>query len=165
MARDHILDEKIFRILHGKLIDEFIERNQVHLPGTFVPSARYVAIGNHELLWLADPMTFTICTRRPRRWVKYGKAGSFQTLAHRHFLWAHSIPVATGSEKIWFLQRQRLWQPAHEVLAFKRGPTQFSFAISNTRWLSLNIATPVFGRKRIAYAGYPNGPSMSEPEK
>jgi hypothetical protein len=100
----------------------------LHLPDTFVPSANYVAVGNHHLLWLADHRTFSICTRRPRGWVKSGEQdGSFLTMINSHFIRTYPVAVGTSSEKLWFLERQGMCQPLREVLVFKQGPTLLFF--------------------------------------
>ncbi|MEH2565181.1 hypothetical protein [Bradyrhizobium sp. AZCC 2289] len=131
MTSDHALEQWIFRLEHKDFVEEFIDRNQVHLADTFVPSAKYVAVGNHELLWLADPMTFRSRTRRSRKWVNSGNNGSVQTLADGHFLWVHPVvETGIGSKTLWYIERQLMWQQpraTHEVLAFRQGPTPIVF--------------------------------------
>ena len=108
---DLLLDEEMFLLRYGDLIEELIERDQLQVPDTFVPSAKHFAVGSHELLWLADPRTFAACTRRPRNWVNSGRDGSLQTIAHSHFLWVRPFDVGISSKKLWYIERQRMWQP------------------------------------------------------
>jgi hypothetical protein len=151
MTSDSVVDERLFRMLHHELIDEFIDRKQVQLPDTFLPSAEYVAVGNFELLWLADPLAARDSARRSRIWANSGRDGSLQTLLQSWFIWVH--PLVTGSRKVWFIERQRFMEPKtdREVLVFAQGPTPIVFGDSRQAMALAKYCHPNPGEEAARY--------------
>src|SRR5689334_23188240 len=102
LIKHETLDHKIFRLMYGKLAEDFIDRSQVEVPDTFVPSATGFGVTDgNSLLWLLSPQGL-YGLPRPR----WGWVGSAQP----HLLRAcHGSFYTMRGYGCTFDRRKRLW--------------------------------------------------------
>jgi hypothetical protein len=115
MTIDCSIDEKTFRLMHPDTIKEVINRNNLELPDTFVPSANRIAlVSAHLLLLVKPPWVYPPVGRWSgglrKGWFRWFRADGGYILAVRRY------------GKLWSIQRQKLGETC-EVLAFEFGPT------------------------------------------
>lgn len=128
MTYDQILDAEIkaldislLRYQHGDLVEEFIDRSNVDIPNTFVPSAKYIAVVGNNLLFLVHPVPRY--RKRPScHWVVFERNRLFRTVGQNGYF----LSVRRYGET-WGIERERLGEGVHEVLGFSFGPTPIFF--------------------------------------
>ena len=116
MTCDCILEEKIPRFLDQRVFDDVIDRPKCEIPGTFVPSAKLIALGNDLLLFFANPLT-TFSGRKPHRWRGSVETGVFMANYYPYFLEVRRYGT------LWSIERHHFDDWRQEVLAFNYGPT------------------------------------------
>jgi hypothetical protein len=116
MTVDCVTDEKVFRMMHPGVIEEIIHRNNIAIPGTFVPSANRIALVSSKLVWLATPPH-----KNPPvgHWVGGAREGLFRRWGSDG---GHILSVRRHG-KLWSIEREKLGAMSGEVLAFAFGPT------------------------------------------
>jgi hypothetical protein len=120
MIGDQLLDEdvalgkSIFKVLNKGLVDSLIDRGNAKLPDTFVPSAKYIAVANDNLLLLVHPTALD-----EAREMTFLDGHEFENTE------SIEIPSAKGFRlcisqygKLWAIERQRSFDDIHEVLVF-----------------------------------------------
>lgn len=117
-------DEKIFRVVNKGLIEDFIDRRTAEVPDTFVPSAKYVAVANAHLLYLAHPR---LAHYSRWGWVVHERDRLHNAIVGDFFLSVRRYGGEWGYGKTWGIERELLGTKVHEVLAFDFGPTPVVF--------------------------------------
>lgn len=124
------LDARIFRLLHGALVEDFIHRNNVGVPNTFVPSATGFAVTECicllRLLYLAHPKG--MYGHSPRwRWIGGERKHLYWTYTfddHSYSLRGYGC-TSDGYEQLWAIEKEREGfgeSKVHNVLALDSTP-------------------------------------------
>jgi hypothetical protein len=123
MRCDHLMDEQIFRVLHGGLYEHFIDRDYAEVPDPVAPSAKYVAIAGDNLLHLVRPMGSQRILRRPKGWERHENDDDLSKViaANDNFLLVRQYGADWDRfGETWAIERK---VGIHEILAFAFGPT------------------------------------------
>ena len=153
MTCDHLIDEQIFRVLHGGLYEHFIDRDYAEVPDLVAPSAKYVAIAGDNLLHLVRPMGSQRILRRPKGWERHENDDDLSKViaANDNFLLVRQT-AQTGID----LVKRGLSSAKSASMKFWPSPSaqrQFFASISRQPCCLVNTVTPARGRKPSACVG------------
>ena len=123
MTFDRLFDERLFRMLHGGLIEHFVERDYAEMPNTVAPGAKYVATASNNLLPFVHPIGSQRRLRRPNGWERYENDDDLSKViaANDNFLLVRQCGADWDRlGETWAIERK---VGVHEILAFAFGPT------------------------------------------
>jgi len=105
--------------LNDGAIETLLDRHEAHIPDSFVPSAKAIAVGTDQLLMLVGWKVARDARRRSSRWVRLERGSVFTGLT------AASILRIRLYGTLWSIERELWCQTGKDVLAVTGHPIFF----------------------------------------
>jgi hypothetical protein len=100
--------------LHKGLVDSVIDRRNAKVPDAFVPSAKYIAVANDNLLLLVHPAALD-----EAREITFLDGHELENTESINILSAKGFRLYICQYgKLWCIERKRSFDDIHEVLVF-----------------------------------------------